>query len=161
MAMINELPILRDEEGCVRRCPSAQPDMEDVRVLGVVQRKSDQRQVAYVDEAVRVTAELLHALDGVEPTQVLRFSAKCEVAKCMHFDGSRCQLATRVVRLLPEVVDKLPACTIRPTCRWYLQEGPAACVRCPQVVTFNQNASESLTRVAYGPREDSSDWSRT
>jgi len=46
----------------------------------------------------------------------------------------RC-LAAMIVQWLPSVVDTLPPCAIRPACRWWQQEGKAACVRCPQVVT--------------------------
>jgi hypothetical protein len=46
-----------------------------------------------------------------------RFSAKCDEQMCMHYDGSKCRLASRVVRMLPAVADVLPACSIRPTCR--------------------------------------------
>src|SRR6266436_4777410 len=53
-----------------------------------------------------------------------------------HFDGTDCPLATRLVQLIPAVVESLPACRIRPHCRWFLQEGSAACRVCPQVVTY-------------------------
>lgn len=66
------------------------------------------------------------------------------------FDGKNCNLATRIVQILPAVVDALPACLIRPTCRWYQQEGRAACMRCPQVVTENYEPSEDFKRAALG-----------
>ncbi len=70
----------------------------------------------------------------------------------MHFDGTRCQLAVRIAKLLPEVVDSLPACNIRSDCRWFRQEGRAACLRCPQIVTGNAEADEILQRVAGMPK---------
>lgn len=144
--------MLKQDGGNAQRCPSAQPGMEDARVLGVVEGATKRRRVTYVDEAVPVTPELLAATRGVEPTEVMRLSAKCDEAKCMHFDGARCQLASRVVEMMPSVVDALPACTIRRTCRWYLQEGPPACRRCPQVVTINTDSDdERMAAMAYGP----------
>jgi len=42
----------------------------------------------------------------------------------------------------------LPPCRIRQSCRWWLQEGKAACFRCPQVVTDDYNPSEIMAEVA-------------
>jgi hypothetical protein len=49
------------------------------------------------------------------------------------------------------VVDALPACAIRPACRWWQQEGKAACQRCPQVVTQAYAPSERVTRQPIRP----------
>jgi hypothetical protein len=49
------------------------------------------------------------------------------------------------------VVDGLPACTIRRECRWFRQEGRAACQRCPQIVTGNTEADDRLKEVAGMP----------
>jgi hypothetical protein len=49
---------------------------------------------------------------------------------------------------LPEAVEDLPACRIRPACRWWLQEGKAACLRCPLIVTETANPTEQLRHAA-------------
>src|SRR5689334_7534029 len=116
-------------------CPSAQPEMEGSRVLGVVGGTAEAPQLAYLNEHLPVTQELLATAAPAKPLQVFRIAAKCEEKACCHFDGTRCQLATRIVQILPAVIESLPACLIRPTCRWYQQEGKAACMRCPQVIT--------------------------
>jgi hypothetical protein len=133
------------------KCPSAQPGMGDVQVLGVVVRDAEEPRLAYLDEAVAATPEMLEMAAPVPVSQVFRLSARCEEKKCTHFDGTRCQLAVRIARLLPEVVDSLPACTIRPECRWFRQEGRAACLRCPQIVTGTYEADERLQAVAGVP----------
>ena len=99
-----------------------------------------------------VTDELLAMTAPVPPTQVFRFTAPCQEGACSHFDGRDCRLATRLVQLMPAVDSTLPACRIRPTCRWFLQEGKAACQRCPQIVTFSVNPTEQLSIAAtpYG-----------
>jgi hypothetical protein len=66
-------------------------------------------------------------------------------------DGARCQLAVRIATMMPEVVDSLPACTIRPECRWFRREGRAACLRCPQIITGNYEADAVLQKVAGVP----------
>ena len=134
------------------KCPSAQPGMGDVQVLGVVVRDAEEPRLAYLDEAVAATPEMLEMAAPVPVSQVFRLSARCEERKCTHFDGTRCQLAVRIARLLPEVVDSLPACNIRPECRWFRQEGRAACLRCPQIVTGTYEADERLQEVAGEPR---------
>jgi len=135
-------------------CPSAQPDMRDARVLGVIGGTPGSPMVNYLNEPVPVSEEVL-ALAGTDrhPADVMRFAARCEESKCCHFDGTNCNLATRIVQILPAVVEALPACLIRPECRWYLQEGRAACLRCPQVVTRNFAADEDMVRAARVPLE--------
>ena len=125
--------------------------MGDVQVLGVVSRDADEPRLAYLDEPVAVTPEIVALAAPVAVSQVFRLSARCEEARCTHFDGTRCQLAVRIAQLLPEVVDSLPACSIRPECRWFRQEGRAACLRCPQIVTGNCEADERLRQVAGMP----------
>jgi len=131
-------------------CPSAQPDMEGARVLGVISGSAEQSQVAYLNSNVPVTAGLLAAAAPLKPTEVFRFAAHCEENKCRHFDGSHCQLATRIVQILPVVTDGLPPCLIRAECRWFQQEGKAACMRCPQVVTESYEPDEDFKRAALG-----------
>jgi hypothetical protein len=131
-------------------CPSAQPDMAGCRVLGVVGGNAEQLRVAYVNEPLPVTQELLASSAPLKPTEVFRFAAHCEGKACLHFDGTNCKLATRIVQILPAVVDSLPPCLIRNVCRWYQQEGRAACMRCPQVVTESFEPSEEFKRAAMG-----------
>src|SRR4051812_6823382 len=133
------------------KCPSAQPGMGDVLVLGVVSREGDEARVAYVDERVAPTPEMLELAQPISVSQVFRLSARCEEKKCTHFDGARCHLAVRIAKMLPEVVDTLPACNIRRDCRWFRQEGRAACVRCPQIVTGIYDADAMLQQVAGVP----------
>jgi hypothetical protein len=134
------------------KCPSAQPGMGDAQVLGVVSRDGAAPRLAYLDQPMTATPDLLALAAPVAVSEVFRLSARCEESKCTHFDGARCQLAVRIAKLLPEVVDALPACNIRPDCRWFRQEGPAACRRCPQIVTGNAEADEILQRVAGRPQ---------
>ena len=126
--------------------------MGDVQVLGVVSRDAEAPRLAYLDESMAATPEILELAAPLAASQVFRLSARCEESKCTHFDGTRCQLAVRIAKLLPEVVDSLPACNIRPDCRWFRQEGRAACVRCPQIITGTHEADERLQQVAGLPK---------
>lgn len=129
-------------------CPSAQPEMPDARVLGVVSITPDGPRVAYVAGTVPATPDLLAEAGELPPTRVMRFASRCEEHRCVHFDGADCRLAQRIVHQLEPVVDALPPCAIRRDCRWYVQEGRAACLRCPQVITKTSSAEPTLTAAA-------------
>ena len=137
-------------------CPSAQPDMKDARILGVVSGSAEAPELAYLNQHLPVSQELLATAAPANPLQVFRIAAQCEEKACCHFDGKNCRLATRIVQILPAVSEALPACLIRPTCRWYQQEGRAACLRCPQVITETYEPSEDFKRAAMGDEEPSS-----
>lgn len=130
-------------------CPSAQPGMKNCQVLGVLEGDRDKPKLSYLNQHLAVSGEILSLAGDAAPTEVFRFAATCETHRCVHFNGSQCQLATRVVQILPAVVSALPPCVVRATCRWYNQEGSAACFRCPQIRTLNTNPSEEL-KVAAG-----------
>jgi hypothetical protein len=129
-------------------CPSAQPEMEQSVVFGVVGGTVEVPRLAYLKEPQPVTDEVLSLSGPVKPTEVFRFAAPCAGSACQHFDGADCRLAKRTVRMLPEAVHRLPPCRLRPRCRWWQQEGGAACMRCPMVVTENYWPSEEQRRSA-------------
>ena len=129
-------------------CPSAQPGMTGLRLLGVIESTPDGSRVAYLNEDVPVTDELLGQSGSLPPTRIFRLAANCEERRCTHFSNERCNLVTRIVNILPPVVDGLPVCLIRSTCRWYLQEGHSACLRCPQVVTELADPTDDFKRAA-------------
>jgi hypothetical protein len=129
-------------------CPSAQPDWEGASVIGVVGGTAEEPRTAHLVAPQPVTNEILSLSGPVTPTEVFRFAAPCMSSGCVHFADSQCRLATRIVKLLPAVVERLPGCAIRSHCRWWQQEGKAACMRCPQVVTDNYNPSEQMRQAA-------------
>src|SRR4051794_35165032 len=111
-------------------CPSAQPEMEGSVVFGV----ADGPRVSYLAAPIATSVEVLALAGPVPPTEVFRFAAPCAPGGCRHFDGAACRLAERIVQLLPPAVAGVPPCPIRPDCRWWQQEGKAACLRCPTIV---------------------------
>lgn len=140
------------EKKCIVRtqplCPSSLPEQEGCVVIGVVNGSVEDPQLTYLSDPQPVSNELLERISPVLPTEVLRCAAPCVEHACKHFDGSQCRLVTRVVRILPQVVDVLPSCRIRSQCRWWQQEGRHACLRCPQVVTDNYSPSLLLQQAA-------------
>jgi len=132
-------------------CPSAQPGMPDCRVLGLVQWEGASPRLEYLNEHVPATPEVLALAAPLKPTEVFRLAATCAEDRCPHFDGTDCRLATRIVQILPSVVDSLPPCIIRKNCRWYTQEGGAACQRCPEVTTVSYDLSPVVMTVSGLP----------
>jgi hypothetical protein len=132
-------------------CPSSQPEVEGVVVLGVVELKAGGPEVAYLDELLPATPAVLAMASPTHPTEVFRLAAVCQTNCCPHFDGANCALVTRITAMLPAVVDELPRCQIRADCRWFHQEGAAACRRCPQISTVNYQPSEVMRRVVKPP----------
>jgi hypothetical protein len=129
-------------------CPSARPEWQDSVVFGVIGGTVTEPRVAYLKQPQAITDELIAKASPVTPTEIFRTAAPCATKACQHFDGKDCRLAMRVVENLPKVIDDLPPCSIRRDCRWWQQEGKAACMRCPQVITDNYNASELTVKVA-------------
>jgi hypothetical protein len=117
-------------------------------VFGVVGGTADEPRVGYLTEPLPVTDALLALSGPVNPDEIFRFGAPCAGNGCMHFDGCDCRLAKKLVQLVPMVSESLPACTLRPGCRWWRQEGRAACMRCPQVVTEMYTPTEAQRAAA-------------
>jgi hypothetical protein len=132
-------------------CPSAQPGMDNCRVLGVISHDTPKPMLLYLKEPIAATSDVLQMAAPLRPTEVFRLSATCATHKCPHFDGADCQLATRIVKMRPPAVDALPPCNIRKDCRWFSQEGGDACLRCPEVATVTYDLSPDTRAVSGLP----------
>ncbi len=132
----------------VMQCPSGHPGFPDAQVFGIVNAQPGDVKVAWLETPIPLTAELLAMTGDVDPQRVFRITSSCQESSCTHFDGHDCQLATRIVQILPAVVDALPPCQLRANCRWYVQEGKPACFRCPQIITHHYEPSDAEVRAA-------------
>jgi hypothetical protein len=129
-------------------CPSAQATAEGARIFGVMTGTPEAHRVGYLTEAMPVSDQLLALAGPAKPTQLFRIAAPCANGGCKHFAANTCTLAQRIVAGIPAVVNALPACQIRSTCRWFRQEGREACFRCPQVMTDKSTASDYEKQIA-------------
>ena len=132
-------------------CPSAPPEWEGSRLIGIVGGTAAEPRVSNLAAAQPVTGDLLALAGPVTPTEVFRFAAPCRCTDCVHFAERKCTLVERIVTLVPAVAEQLPFCPIRHECRWWEQEGSAACRRCPQVVTDNYSPSAAMRNAATPP----------
>lgn len=128
-------------------CPSSQPSVEGARIFGIVGGTVDRPHVSYLEKGVEVTPDLIEQVGDIDPKRVFRFSGQCKNDACGQFRSGHCRLGQDIVRMLTPVVDQLPACTIRATCRWYAENGRDACLRCPQVVTTTTRHDSELQEV--------------
>src|SRR5205085_9887208 len=106
------------------------------KLLGVVEGEADAPRLKYVKPRP-VTPELLALVPPeLRPEEVFRFTAPCRGDACPQFSGGRCGVARAAAEHLAATPDRsLPACSLRPNCRWWVDEGVEACHRCPSVVT--------------------------
>jgi hypothetical protein len=131
-------------------CPSARPEVGKSVAFGVIDGTIEKPHVTYLKKSQPITDDLIAKTAPVTPAEVLRSAASCATKGCQHFDGANCRLAMQIVEQLPTVTEDLPPCSIRKDCRWWQQESKSACMRCPQVITDNYNASEQM-RQAVAP----------
>ena len=129
-------------------CPSAQPDMEGARPFGVISGTERETRIAFFKKDALSGFDWRASFSTADATRLFRFGARCEKSACGHFSGDSCSLGRRVKAGLPPVVDTLPSCLIRPSCRWYAEQGGEVCLRCPQVVTMIPAGDGALNEVA-------------
>lgn len=128
-------------------CPSSNPKAEDARVFAVVSGTVEAPRASYLAKGVSLDDTAMRLPDGVEPTRVFRFAGSCAEKGCGQFAGGNCQLGKTVAKLLHDVAEAMPACTIRGECRWYAENGPSICRKCPQVVTTVRPSDPELKAV--------------
>lgn len=137
-----------NEEGAARGqprakldCPAAPQHWKGAVVFGVAGGTPEAPEIIPV-EPQPVTPEVLALAAPATPREVFRMAATCIKHRCRHWDTAQpgaqgdgaCSLVQRVVTSFAATAE-LPVCGIRASCRWWAQEGRAACLGCPGVVT--------------------------
>lgn len=129
-------------------CPSARPEQPDAVVFGVRTAAESANRIGYLSATVPVDPEVLRLAEPADPLDVFRFAAPCATTGCVHYADHQCSLVSRIVDRAPVAVSIAPPCAVRSRCRWFAQEGTAACRRCPQVVTSESGANVDVARAA-------------
>jgi len=114
-------------------CPSA-PVKKGLDVFAYFDDKKD---LQYLEETEPITVVMIDELKLSSTSTSLRAAMPCATKGCINWDGSRCSVPDQMNYLLKEKIKPNPilSCAIRTSCRWYAQEGIAACSICPLVVT--------------------------
>ncbi len=138
-------------------CPSAPFDHPEAKLLGVVLEDEGTPQVAYTDKGASLPDDFDAEELGIDPGHSLRFSAPCANSGCGQWRGGGCGLGKAILEQLQPVVDVVPACTLRATCRWFAENGTQSCLRCPQVTTKapTSTAVRVAPRTPIGPQRPS------
>ncbi|HEX5543593.1 MAG TPA: hypothetical protein VFX60_18920 [Micromonospora sp.] len=121
-----------------RMCPST-PVSNSTVFLGMI---TPAGRVAYVTPAVP-TENVLDTLSADEAGRPLekgyRFAGPCVTSSCGYWTGDHCGLGAKVAASYREVTDPaddaLPKCAIRRDCRWFAEQGRAACTPCSYIAT--------------------------
>jgi hypothetical protein len=116
-----------------KTCPSSLGQVGS-NLLGVVNPSGT---VGFFEQPMEVTEEFLEAAGDFDSLERrFRFSNKCIQSGCKQWTGKECSVIKAIVALesIPANND-LPVCSVRSSCRWYYQEGPAACNGCRYVIT--------------------------
>ena len=114
-------------------CPSYRC-VDEALLLGIVQPSGT---VALAEQPISIDATFVEtAKRGRSPEARFRFAGPCQQCACRQWADGRCGVIDKVLAKREQpALDDLPACAIRPSCRWYLQRGGAACHACPEVIT--------------------------
>ena len=114
-------------------CPSGQCE-EGAQLLGVVQADGT---IGYLGQPIPIDADFVAtARTGRSPERRFRFTSKCVEGACQQWTGTRCGVIDKMIEALQPVDEAtLPRCGIRSYCRWFHQNGVAACRTCRLVIT--------------------------
>jgi hypothetical protein len=119
-----------------KACPSTRVH-EGAILLGIV---GPEGRVAYLTPETRVDEEFVKAVQNRgRPEKRFRFASRCVEDGCGHWTGNRCGVIQQALesdldQAVTDARGPLPACAIRPRCRWFGQEGRRACAVCPLIV---------------------------
>jgi hypothetical protein len=105
-------------------------------LLGVVGAEGS---VDFFKERIDVTPSFVDiASRGRAPEGRFRFAAPCAQKACPQWREKGCGVADAAARATAELAlpdQGLPACSIRPSCRWFSEHGASICKACRYVVT--------------------------
>ena len=115
-------------------CPSSRAQT-GARLLGI--RQEDGR-VAILPEPLKIDESFIDISNQLATAeQQFRFTNKFVESGCKQWTGQRCGVADNLIQASQslKLETTLPKCGIRGQCRWYHQNGAAACKICPLVIT--------------------------
>lgn len=117
-----------------KTCPSSLGQVGS-NLLGVVNADGT---VGYFDSPIEVDQSFVENAGDTDTLEKrFRFSNKCVQSGCKQWTGKECGVIKMVLQLesIPVAESNLPDCSVRPTCRWFFQEGEKACTGCQYVIT--------------------------
>jgi hypothetical protein len=115
-------------------CPSSRAQT-GARLLGIRQEDGS---IAILPEPLKIDESFIDLSNQVASAErQFRFTNKCVESGCKQWTGQRCGVADNLIHASQsmKLEHTLQECGIRLQCRWYKQNGEAACKICPLVIT--------------------------
>lgn len=118
-----------------RSCPSSTAH-PGATLLGMVNENGS---VGFIETPITIDETFLQtAGEGIDLEKNFRFSSRCVQNGCQQWENGNCTVIQKIIAAAPDwhsQQPKLPACSIRSTCRWFAQEGAKACSYCVYITT--------------------------
>ncbi|MEO6902626.1 MAG: hypothetical protein ABI315_05675 [Bacteroidia bacterium] len=122
-------------EGKSIACPSSRATQVS-SLLGIRQEDGT---IAILPQVLPVDSNFIQIgqQDPVPLEQRFRFTNKCVENGCKQWTGKGCGVVDGIIQSIDQIKNTniLVPCSIRPSCRWFLQKGDQACRICPYVLT--------------------------
>ena len=125
-------------------CPSGKC-APGAKLMGIVQEDG---RIGYLGQPLEVDDQFVErAHEGRMPERRFRFVNPCAEGGCHQWTGTRCGVIDKVMTELEgHEAEALPRCGIRPHCRWFAQNGAAACSVCALVITDTRETSQAAAQ---------------
>ncbi len=128
-------------------CPSFTPrNPGDGSIFGIVVDDIRSPRLIQLPTLIPITRKAFDLAAPFQPSEIFRIAAPCIGGQCKNFGESLCHLG-KAVATESEPQTELPTCVIRPSCRWWHENGPDACWGCLRVVTNTQATLEMRDRL--------------
>jgi hypothetical protein len=111
-----------------KSCPSA-PFKEGHSVFGIF--KDDR--LEFTDNLIKIDQQMVEDSFKTE----FRVSMKCVTKGCVNWNGKKCSVPDQMSYFLSPQADPslYEKCSLKPTCRWFAENGAEACKMCPLIRT--------------------------
>lgn len=114
----------------MHHCPSWRA-RSGALLIGMVNNSG---RVSILSNPLQVNKDFIDAAaEQGRPESRFRFSGPCIETGCANWAG-HCRFGASLLDHPPQVAEP-PSCGIRDSCRWHVQHGLDACLRCPGVIT--------------------------
>lgn len=127
---------MRGDGSAERTCPSSTCSVGHL-LIGL---SGPDGRIGYLNPPLEVDRDFIESASSRtndRPEARFRFASPCVEEKCQQWTGVSCGVISLVLQQTPpRTTDEkdLPACAIRPSCRWFWQEGRSACDVCPEIL---------------------------
>lgn len=126
-----------DDSNFTCLCPSFDPKIPSLGIIfAVVVGDAANPRVVHLPEPIPLSEDIFNVIAPFHPSEVFRIASTCIRGRCKNFENDLCHLG-KAVASDPGNLKGYSECSVRGSCRWWIQEGRSACEGCSGVVTIN------------------------